>query len=492
MEHKDDSDTTDGGHHCPGLLRVPCSLAINSGNEDELPEFAHHHHHHHPVQHKKGTPMAAFVDTGAQVTVISASAARRAGIYHLMDRRYAGRATGVGHCKVLGRIPARHVYFLLGGGGGEEEEVNKERRTHQDFYASSSSSSSSSNNSHHHGNGAMIVQMDGPALTVIEGTVTKGVDILLGLDVLQDWEAEIRMGPTRQQSITVKRTTRRIMGGTTTTYSSFSGRGSGTSSTVVIPFVTNGSGGGGVGSGGGGGSSSTTTAASSKSASTSTSRRGESIGKSNDITRYPRRSSHFPSSHDATVSPISNNKDGSRSHGSHRSFLSSFRSMSSSGGAAAAAAAGTSASNSFRVHRHTPALQQYHPTVLASIDIDQEDDEDDFSPIASDIESDLDLLDQSGHEFPENDDCSGRRQRRRSRRILGDSVLFSKSVGSGGKNNGINLQHFDDDLPFGVISSVDNHDIEKDDEEDDEDYLQDVEEDGMVDGEEGEIDMSGL
>jgi hypothetical protein len=36
--------------------------------------------------------------------------------------------------------------------------------------------------------------MDGPALTVIEGTVTKGVDVLLGLDILQDWDAEIRIG----------------------------------------------------------------------------------------------------------------------------------------------------------------------------------------------------------------------------------------------------------------------------------------------------------
>ena len=128
----------------------------------------------------KRTPIAAYVDTGAQVTVISASAARRAGILHLMDRRYAGRATGVGHCKVLGRIPARHVYFFLGGDGGllcrqggKEEEQGE------------------------------LVQMDSPALTVLEGTVTKGVDMLLGLDVLQDWDAEIRMG--KNKSITVRK-----------------------------------------------------------------------------------------------------------------------------------------------------------------------------------------------------------------------------------------------------------------------------------------------
>jgi hypothetical protein len=60
--------------------------------------------------------------------------------------------------------------------------------------------------------------MDGPALTVLEGTVTKGVDVLLGLDVLQDWEAEIRMGSNK--SITVREKKRR--GG----------------ASVVIPFAT--------------------------------------------------------------------------------------------------------------------------------------------------------------------------------------------------------------------------------------------------------------
>ena len=55
----------------------------------------------------------------------------------------------------------------------------------------------------HPGSSSNSVQMDGPALTVLEGTVTPGVDVLLGLDVLQDWEAEIRMGS--KQSITVKK-----------------------------------------------------------------------------------------------------------------------------------------------------------------------------------------------------------------------------------------------------------------------------------------------
>ena len=134
--------------------------------------------------------MATYVDTGAQVTIISASAAKRAGIYHLIDRRYAGRATGVGQCRILGRIPARHVYFLLGGGEGHCDDED----WLEEGYPRGGNQDEASTN----GRG---VQMDGPALTVLEGTVTQGVDILLGLDVLQDWDAEIRMG--KQKSITV-------------------------------------------------------------------------------------------------------------------------------------------------------------------------------------------------------------------------------------------------------------------------------------------------
>ena len=45
---------------------------------------------------------------------------------------------------------------------------------------------------------------------------------------------------------------------------------------------------------------------------------------------------------------------------------------------------------------------------------------------------------------------------------------------------------------FGVIRSVGNQDVKKEDDEDEEEYVQDVEEDGMVDGEEGIINMAGL
>ena len=280
------------------------------------------------------TSMATYVDTGAQVTIISASAAKRAGIYHLMDRRYAGRATGVGQCRILGRIPARHVYFLLGEGCQEEGVV----QDYDDGYPRGGDQDDEASTINGRG-----VQMDGPALTVLEGTVTQGVDILLGLDVLQDWDAEIRMG--KKKSITVHK------------------RGNGSSgSGVVIPFVSS----------------------------------------SIDLQRRRHRSSDTRYSHS----------------------------------------------------RPTHRRREYYP-----------EDQDDYilTSSASDIESDLDLLDQSGHEFPSED-------------------IYISSSRSSRVINKKNL----DELLNEVSSDTASSDIE-DDENDD--YLQyvDEEEDGIV-----EIDMAGL
>lgn len=99
-----------------GLLRVPCSIGIcmDDHRQRHLPASHHQHkrhrrdRHHHACSPFEGptSSLRAFVDTGAEVTVMSAKAAQRAGLLHLLDRRYAGRATGVGSCRVLGRLPA--------------------------------------------------------------------------------------------------------------------------------------------------------------------------------------------------------------------------------------------------------------------------------------------------------------------------------------------------------------------------------------------------
>jgi len=59
------------------------------------------------------TPIQAFVDSGAQSTIISKDCATRCNIMHLLDERFAGMAVGVGSSRILGRV---HLGDLEVGG----------------------------------------------------------------------------------------------------------------------------------------------------------------------------------------------------------------------------------------------------------------------------------------------------------------------------------------------------------------------------------------
>jgi len=176
-----------------GLLRVRCQIYIDDHGGTSTGTGRGGHSHPNPSSPSAPPPttttaLSAYVDTGAQVTVLSAEAARRAGLFHLLDRRYSGKATGVGHCRILGRISAGCATIVL---GGTDNSNNRE------------------SNSCHAQDAEELLSMPCPQLTVLESTGTEGIDLLLGLDVLEEHGATICL---RERTLALSKTTNKHCG----------------------------------------------------------------------------------------------------------------------------------------------------------------------------------------------------------------------------------------------------------------------------------------
>jgi hypothetical protein len=125
------------------LLQIPVSLSLTCSDTTDASTAAYH-----------AQPIRTVIDTGAQRTILSYAAAQKFGLLPQLDRRYAGHAQGVGHCQVVGRIPAGVAQLHLHG----------------------------------------TVSIHAPALTVLESPAAQqkdayAIDLLIGLDFLREYNA---------------------------------------------------------------------------------------------------------------------------------------------------------------------------------------------------------------------------------------------------------------------------------------------------------------
>eukprot|EP00922_Rhytidocystis_sp_ex-Travisia-forbesii_P063660 GHVS01094675.1.p1 GENE.GHVS01094675.1~~GHVS01094675.1.p1 ORF type:complete len:341 (+),score=63.70 GHVS01094675.1:337-1359(+) len=90
---------------------------VNQHNVDEQLNFAQEHlpeSFGHVIMlyvtiHVNGIPVKAFVDSGAQTTIMSSRFAEKCNLLRLVDKRFKGVAHGVGISNIIGRIHTVHI-----------------------------------------------------------------------------------------------------------------------------------------------------------------------------------------------------------------------------------------------------------------------------------------------------------------------------------------------------------------------------------------------
>ena len=138
---------------------------------------------------KDSRPLSAFIDTGAQVTVMPLSTARRLRLIPFIDRRYAGQATGVGTVRIIGRIPNLTILFELSPSyshSWDHDDVDnhkQERKNHR-----------KNKERLRYERRVVKITRDVTVLGIEEqrgnsNSGTKNVDLLIGLDILKELDA---------------------------------------------------------------------------------------------------------------------------------------------------------------------------------------------------------------------------------------------------------------------------------------------------------------